>query len=171
MSAPAHNLHVEIEATRALLANYRDILADDEEAQADMVEGETNLHDAIRRALVRVAEIKAMCEGIEDLATRLGERRARLQQQDKSLRVALCSAMELAGLKRLETDVATISRKATPPAVVITAEAEIPSTFWKKQDPKLDMRALLAALKEADEAGKTIPGAVLSNGGETVSIR
>ena len=38
--------------------------------------------------------------------------------------------------------------------------------FWVRQDPKLDKRALLAALRDGPVAG-----AALSNGGSTVSIR
>ena len=46
-------------------------------------------------------------------------------------------------------------------------EALIPAKFWKPQDPKLDRAAVAEALK----AGETVPGASLSNGGLSLSIR
>lgn len=167
----AQDLRREIEAARVLLANYRDILGEDAEAQADAVEGETNLHEAIRPALARIAEIEAMCEGLTAAMDRLKARRSRLEQQGETLRTLLLAGMEMAGLKKVETDLATVSRKPVPPSVQITNEAEIPAAFWKRGDPKLDKKALLAALKEADEQGTKIPGAELSNGGETISVR
>jgi len=167
MSDATHALHRETEAARVLLATYRDILADDEQARADMVEGETSIQEAIRSGLVRLAEIRAMGVGIDDMIDRLKSRRERLAGQQESLREAILLAMEIAGLPKFETDVGTITRKRTPPSVVVVEEAEIPSAYWKPSDPKLDKRALLEALKE----GGTIPGAQLSNGGETLQVR
>jgi hypothetical protein len=46
-------------------------------------------------------------------------------------------------------------------------ESHIPEAFWKPQQPKLDRRALLAALK----AGEVIRGAALDNGGTALSVR
>ena len=171
MRDAAHDLQREVEAARVLLANYQDLLGDDAMAQADAVEGETNLHEALRAALVRVAEIDALCEGLVAMATRIDTRCHRLKEQGKTIRVAMCAAMEIAGLKRFETDIATLTRKPTAKSVVIVEEAEIPAQFWKAQEPKLDKAELLRALKEADESGERIPGAVLSNGGETVQIK
>lgn len=167
MSEAAHALHRETEAAKVLLATYRDILADDDDAKRDMVEGETNLQEAIRAGLVRLAEIRAMGVGIDDMVERLKKRRDRLSGQQDSLREALLLAMELGGLPKFETDVGTITRKRTPPSVVVVEEADIPSTYWKPSDPKLDKRALLEALKD----GQAIPGAQLSNGGETLQVR
>lgn len=167
MSDAGHALHRETEAAKVLLATYRDILADDDQARADMVEGETNIQEAIRTGLVRLAEIRAMGVGIDDMVDRLKTRRDRLSSQQESLREAILMAMEIAGLPKFETDVGTITRKRTPPSVVVVDEADIPSNYWKPSDPKLDKRALLDALK----GGETIPGAQLSNGGETIQVR
>ena len=168
--APAHTLLREIEAARVLLASYHDILGDDEVAKADAVEGQTDLREAFRPALARIAEIETMCAGLKAMADKLNSREHRLEEQAKTLRVLLLAAMEVAGLRRFETDIATLTRKPVAPSVVINVEAEIPSGFWRRGEPALDKKALLAALKEAHEAGETIPGAVLSNGGSTVQI-
>lgn len=162
----AHELHRETAAARVLLATYRDLLADDEEATADAIEGETDLREAIRGGLVRLAEIRAIGVGMDDLLERLKKRRERYAEQQENLRTAILLAMEIAALTKIETDIGTATRKRTPPAVIVTEEAAIPSTYWKPSDPRLDKKALLAALKE----GATVPGAQLSNGGETIQI-
>lgn len=160
-------LYLETEAARNLLATYSDILGDDDVAKCDAVEGETNLSDALMRAVARLSELDALRSGISAKISRLKERDARFEAQRDNLRTAICVAMEVAGMSRLETDVATVSRKKVPPGIVIVNEAEIPSEFWKPADPKLDRKALLDALKDR----KQVPGAQLSNGAETIQVR
>jgi hypothetical protein len=63
--------------------------------------------------------------------------------------------------------IATLTRKPVPPKVQILDEAAIPSQFWKRADPALDKKAIGDALK----AKQDVPGATLSNGGETISLR
>ena len=50
---------------------------------------------------------------------------------------------------------------------MVTDEAAVPEPFWRPQPPKLDRRALAEALK----TGQSIPGATLSNGGTTLSLK
>lgn len=164
------NLKDQIEAARMLLATYEDILGDDADLRRDTVEGETDLHEAIRRGVGRIAEIDALQAGIKAHLAALKARASRLEHQEKYLRTAILVAMEIGGLKRLETPLGTVTRRAVAPAVVVTNEADIPAEFWKRADPTLDKQALLAALKALAE-GQHIPGAELSNGGETIMIR
>lgn len=162
----SHQLHQEIEAARVLLTNYRDVLGDDAQATADMVEGETNLHYVLNKAVGRIVEIDALAAGLDAALANLGARKQRLQEQKDNLRALLVVAMELAATKRLETPLATVSLKPVPPKVEIINEADVPSKYWKAQDPKLDKKALLDALKAKEQ----VPGAVLGNGGATIQI-
>lgn len=157
----------EADAARAILANMADLLGDDADLIASTVEGETNLHEAIKRAVARVVEINGMMDGIASMIANLKDRGDRLEAQRDRLRSLIGVAMESGQIKRLETGLATISLRAVPPKVEIVNEAEIPTRFWKPQDPKLDRKAVLDALK----AKETIPGATLSNGGVTVTIK
>jgi hypothetical protein len=75
--------------------------------------------------------------------------------------------MQSGEIRTLDTPAGTVTRKAVPPSVLILEEAEIPAEFFKPQDPKLDKKAVAEALK----AGKPVPGAAMSNGGETIAIR
>lgn len=160
-------LEREAEAARSLLANIRDVMALDDGEAMTVVEGETNLIEAIGKAVDRIGELKAHEAAIAELAVSLSTRKARFEQQGDLLRAAVQSAMAAAGMKKLELPQATLTCKAIAPKAIILNEADIPSKFWKAQDPKLDRKAVLDALK----AKEAVAGAELSNGGETIQIR
>lgn len=166
MSTVTHDLAREAEAARSLLLNIRDVIGDDEEMIADAIEGETHLIETIAAADLRLMEIEALVEAIEAQQSALAGRKSRLKTQAERIKAAIVIAMSTAELKKAELPTGTISRRAVAPSVVETDLAEIPPRFWVQGDPKLDKRALLAALKEGP-----VPGAALSNGGETISIK
>ena len=163
----ARKLAIEAEAARSLLLNIADVVADDDEAKQDAIEGETNLKEAASLAVSRLAEISALSEAIKAQRDNLADRCQRLEKQADMIRAALLSAMATADVPKLEIAQATISRRAVPAKVIVTDETVIPSQYWKRADPKLDLRAIQSALKDNAE----IPGASMSNGGETVSLK
>ena len=75
--------------------------------------------------------------------------------------------MEETGLEKLTEPDFTVSLRISPPGVVITSEADIPEWFWIPQDPKLDKRAILDAIK----AGTAVSGAQLSNSKISLAVR
>jgi Gp157 protein len=166
MSA-TQELHREVEAAKALLAALAPLdLENDGALHRDMVEGSTDLHEAIRGAVARIVELRALKSGVATTMQILAERRDRFDDQEGRIRAALLTAMEVGRLQSLETTLATVSRRAVAPSAVVIAESEIPDHFKIPQPPKLDKRALLAALKEGPVAG-----AELSNGGMTIAVR
>ena len=167
MSDIKRTLELETEIARGLLANIHAVLADDEEAIHDAIEGETNLLETIGLAVDRVAELEALEAATKDRLDALKARKDRFGRQADNIRTALVSAMGAANLKKLELAQATITCKPVPPKACIISDADIPSQFWKAQPPKLDLAAITAALK----AKTDIPGATLSNGNETVVIK
>mgnify|MGYP000063484472 CR=1 FL=1 len=164
--SPLHDLKEQTRLAQGLLQTFANILVDDEQAAADMVEGETDLAAAIEMAVHRIASIDAMDTTLALMGERIAARRSRLNAQGDSLRTAITIALEATNTKRLELPFATVSRRVVPPKAQVITESEIPTQFWKRPDPKVDMRALLAALKEGP-----VPGAELSNGSETISIK
>ena len=168
MSDIALKLRQQSDDAKALLATYHDILGDDETARADIIEGETSLHDVIAMAVARVVELQGFLKANEAILEAISARNKRFEEQIDTLRTLVGSAMEIAGQKKLELPLGTVSLKAVPPAVRVTDESAIPSDFWKPQAPKLDKKALLAALKETSAS---VPGAELSNGGTTIQLR
>lgn len=163
----AHALVVETSNARNLLADMRDLLGDDADLIATTIEGETELTEVASKALGRILELNGMMDGIANMMASLKDRGERLQQQRDNLRTLLGVAMETGCIKKLETPLATASLRAVPPKAEIIDEAAIPARFWKPQEPKLDRKAVLDALK----AKEPVPGATLSNGGMTVSIK
>ena len=152
-----------------MLADMGDLL--DGDMRADFVEGQTSLHEVMELAVRRMLTIEAMRGGIKATMEQIKSRDHRLEEQLALLRTRLAVAMEIAGKtdERLQTPLATVSYRKTAPQVQIVDESKIPSEFFKRPDPKLDKVALKDALK-ALKPEEFIPGAVLDNGGSTVSL-
>lgn len=163
----SRNLQIQGEAARCLLANIRDVIGDDEDMVATAVEGETTLIEAIGGAVNRHQELEAHQQALETQIKALSERRSRFADQAARIKAAIHVAMGQGELRKLELPQATLSLRAVPAKAEIIDEAAVPAKFWKVQDPKLDKKAVLDALKAKED----VPGAILSNGGETISIR
>ena len=61
----------------------------------------------------------------------------------------------------------TVSVRSGTPALMITAEVNIPLDFWLTQPDKLDRLRVLLVLK----SGEVVAGATLSNPAHTLSVR
>lgn len=166
MSDVSHTLYRESEAAKVLLAQIADIVGDDEEAKADAVEGETSLNEAIDLAVQQLVDDMAAIKGLNDYIEKLTSRKERLQDRVAHFRTALASAMEQAGRKKIDHPAVTLSLRAVAASVSVTDEAAVPSKFFKPRDPKMDKKAILAALK----AKEAVPGCSLSNGGQTLAL-
>lgn len=194
MSDPQFALSKQMEAARILREQIADIAAGDVDFIRDTIEGETKLHEQIAALVASIAEDEALADGVKALVDNLGARKRRFEGRAELKRTLVASAMEIGELKKIETPAGTVSLKPVPPKLVPTEEAEIPSQFWKAGDPTLDRKALGDALKAraaalsdaqkiedaeeravaiaaAEAAHPPIPGATLSNGSTTISIR
>ena len=165
-SSAVHELHIETERARALVASIHDVLAGDDEVRRTTIEGETNLGEAINAAVGRIGQIEALAAGIKTQSDDLSARKARLERQADTLRAAILIAMETAGLPSHEGPLATVSLRPIARKLEICDEAAIPTRFWKPQAPVLDKNKLRIAIN----AGEVVPGARLDNGGLTVNI-
>lgn len=185
------DLHVSTEVARSLIYNVRSVMEgfakeDDEDAALSIAEGETDLLDVIDKAVTRVFDLEDMVKALAERKKAIGARQKRFEDQADLLRASLQNAMGAIEQTKLELAQATISVRPLAPKLTVTDEAMIPSAYWKPQDPVLDKVALTAALKaqaaKLAEAGDdaeaiarlskdAIPGATLSNGGETITIK
>src|SRR5260221_1658538 len=95
------------------------------------------------------------------------ERIAGFEQRAEKKHALVSSMMGRADLKKLAEPDFTVSLHRMPPSLVVTNEQEIPRAFWQPQPPKLDRQALTAVLR----GGQSVPGAVLDNGQNTISMR
>lgn len=133
----------------------------------DTIEGETNLAEACAFVLEQTHEDEILIEGLDAKIKELQVRKGRMEKSVETRRNVILMAMDKAGLHTIRSPLGTMTARPTPPKATITDEALIPARFWKPSDPKLDRAAVAGALK----AGEAVPGAVLSNGGLTLSVR
>lgn len=167
MNSIDHALHNEIQAAEVLRQTLVDIADGDEDLIRDTIEGETSLHDLIPMVAETLVLDKGLIGGIETTIKQLKDRKERIERRMAMRRTALLTAMQIAEKKTFETPAGTITRKAVPPSLLILDEAQVPSEFWKAQDPVLDKKALQEALK----AGNAVAGAMMGNGSETIQLR
>lgn len=166
-SEVVYRLQQETALALEIVAQTRCLVGDDEEMIETAIEGETDLREAIARAVARLSDLEALMSGCNELMQDLKKRFDRFADQHDRLRQMLAVALEATGAQRMELPQATLSLKRLPGKVTVTDEASLPMRFWKQAEPKLDRRALLDAMKD----GELIPGATLSNGGSTIQVK
>ncbi len=105
----------------------------------------------------------ALKQRISDMQTRL----SRIEHRVDKARDIVVEVMDRAGVRKVSAPDFTVSLRPTSPPLVVSDESEIPPDYWKPQAPKLDRQGLIGVLK----AGETVPGALLGNGGVTISVR
>ena len=161
-----YKLSREVEAAMTLKASMGE-LAEDDQLLADMINGETDIHEAITAVVTSMDEDQILLDGIVAREVELDARKHRIKNRIAAKRTAVEQAMSIAEIKKIEAATFTLSLKRKPEGLVIEDEAEIPAAFWKAQDPKLDKAAIKGALKD----GNAVPGASLDNGGIALQIR
>lgn len=167
MSDIEHKLHREQSAAVGLLANLRrEGGANDAELVADAIEGQTSLLEAISAALDEIDECDAIEIGCKAKSLEFSTRAANAAARRERIRAAIEQAMVLTEQSSLRLVSATVSVARRPPGLVVSNEADIPARFWAPEPPKLDRKALLAALRDK----QTIPGAGLDNGSVSLTV-
>lgn len=139
----------------------------DEETLHDTLEGITSLNELIAEIIRSALCDAALQTGLRSRLDEMRQRLSRLEQREAKKRQLALEAMSEAGLAKLEQPDFTASSRASPPALVVVAESEIPDDYWVPQPPKLDRQAVLQALKR----GTTVPGAQVSNAKPTLNVR
>lgn len=180
----------EAMAARALIESLRSMGEGDDDALVqDTIEGETGLFELIDGVLARIREDEIMVAGLAAIISDLEGRKARFEKRIPANRALIEQALLISEAKSFERPTATLTLSKRQPSVLVTAEEDIPSRFWKPGDPKLDRKALAAEMKARSEAlaalpddpearalalaalPPEIPGAVLSNAAPSLQIR
>ena len=147
-----------------LLTEFLEI---DEETLSDTLEGLTDLHDKLAAVIRSQQEDSVLANALKIRIKEMQERHARFEDRVTKKRELVTTVMDRAGITKIAESDFTASLRQTPRPLVISDDREIPKTYWKPQDPKLDRKRLMADLKSDEQ----IPGACLGNGGVTVSVR
>jgi hypothetical protein len=147
-----------------LLASFANL---DEDTIRDTLEGISTLDELIAEIVRSALVDQALRAGLRLRLDEMKERLDRLELREERKRELALEAMTDAGLKRIEAPDFTVTARAGTPALVITAEKEIPTPYWLPQPPKLDRQRLLVELK----SGAIVGGVQLSNPKQVLSVR
>ena len=167
MTSPSHRIAVEAATARALLLSVAETVADDDQAQQDVIEGETSLIEAITVAVRRIADVDAHAAALDTMIKDMKDRKHRFENAAETLRNSIRSAMETTSQAKFELPMATISLRKVPPKVDIVDPMAIPDIYLKQPPPVVDKVAIKLALT----GGVDVPGARMSNGSQTLAIK
>ncbi len=156
-----------VRGTQAAAGLIAELQGDDDALRHDMIEGETDLFEAIEAALAEIDECDVVAAGCKEKEAQFAERRRRSDARADRLRGRIEQAMCIAELPSVKLAGATLSLKAVPPKPIYEDEAAIPSEFWRQPDPVLDKKKIADAMKD----GRTIPGVSMTNGSSALQIR
>jgi hypothetical protein len=152
-------------AIRASLTVHHEVL-DDSDLMIVLAEGETSLFEALDHMLEADLLDEALVQGLKLQKDTLAVRLHRLNERRESRRAILEQALMLLERKSLERPIATLSLSNRAPALVVDEEAAIPAEYFDLK-PVLNRRRA----KEALDRGSQVPGARLSNGMVTLTLR
>lgn len=161
-------MRINPEVVRQQIANLKLLhidLFDDEEAWLLSLESETDINVLLTSIVRRIEDCKALVIGTKDRAEELAARRKRFEDRIESLRNLAFKMMDAADLAKLEMPEVTLSVRNVAPSVQIVDEESLPDIackFERKPD-KAKIKELLAT--------GLVAGAVMTNGGKTLSIR
>lgn len=149
----------------ALMADYPQ-LADDEELFRDMLEGNTRFNEIMDRLLSDMRDNETLAEAAAQRIGKIRERQTRLTHRVQFYRGLMHRLLTLTGLRSVALAEAKVSVCNSPEKVIITDENAIPDALCKiRKEPNK------TAIKNAIKNGQYVPGASLSNGGTTISVR
>ena len=137
---------------------------------ADTIEGQTNLVEAIDKALTEIDECEILVIGLKAKEAAFEARRKSVENRAERIKALIEQALVATDQPSMKLPSATLSLARRAPNAVLLNEAEIPARFWIEQErpaPKLDKKLLTEALR----ANETIPGATLDNGTISLTVR
>lgn len=151
---------------RAQLLEAFPELGDDERALIDTLDGISDLDDQIAAVLRTAVEREAMAEGIEGLVFKLHARHARLLAGADKMREAALSVMLESGRRKITKPDMTVTVMPGKAGVTVTDETLLPDSCVK-----IVRRPSMTAIREAIEAGESVPGTAPKNPKPYLTVR
>lgn len=150
---------------RRLLADDPELAAD-EAMLSDMLDGEVDALDLVRRIVRFALDAGSLADAADARATDLIARRDRFKRRAETARAAAFGMLDALGERRLMDAEFTASIGTGRSSLVLTDESALPDTLMRTTRVP-DRAAILAALK----AGQAVPGAEMSNAPPLLTIR
>lgn len=146
-----------------LLEQDPTVLEDD--ALADVLDGETDALDVVRRLIRYALEQQSLANAAEARATDLGIRQARFEARMEAARQTARDMLDALGINRLQAEDFSVSVRPGKPTVQITEPEKLAEEFWRVVTTRTVDKPLV---KAALDAGREVEGACLSNGAPPV---
>jgi hypothetical protein len=143
-------------------------LTEDETLRADVIEGQTDATKVLSTLVYRMQDAEMMASALAQRGNDLNARQAAFDRKGDAMRKLILRIMETSQIRKMPLPEATLSIRSVPPSVTITDASQLPEEFTVT---KTETRPDRQKIKEALQEGREIPGAVLSNGSETLSVR
>jgi len=156
----------EITSFLAAMTNENPDVKIDEDFRADLLEGTTDYLDIVDSLILNLHITNAYKDGIKDARARLDQREERLERKIELIRRLLKKMLEMADLRSVKAPSGTVSIGAKSPSVEIVDEGLIPDEYMR-----ISISPSKTLIGNKLKAGEDVPGARLTNGGETLIVR
>lgn len=178
----------EAAALEALLADFRDMLAEDPDFALDLAEGQTNALEIIDALVIADGLDAELIAGAKVAKATIEHRVDRFKARIERRRAIIERFLLIMDQKKLERPAATLSLANRKVTVEVSDESAIPSQFFTTPAPVLDKKKLneavsaIMAARDAEVAAAraenrepilpALPeGVLLGNGGQSLTIR
>ena len=141
-------------------------IEEDEDGWALSVESETDVFELLRQIERRRQEAETMAGALASNIAQMQLRQGRFEKREQAMRLFAFRVMQIADISKAELAEATLSIIRTPRKVIITNPEAIPDTLQR-----IERTPNKSKIKELLLDGGSVPGAALSNGDATISIR
>lgn len=108
---------------------------------------EESIQDKAQNIALLIRNLEADTEAIKLEEKRLAERRRAVENNCKSLKDYLYQQMTVLEVKRIKGTIVTVGIQKNPASLNIEPDAVIPPEYTIHQEPKVDKKALLEAVK------------------------
>jgi len=173
-AAPQVPSGYQLERAVSLWQQLRDVydldpsLAEDEDViNSAFADAEITHPDTL---LSRAIDALVWCERREveadDIRREVIARRDRYRARASNIRVIIAELLDALRIRSHRAKYGAASLAAGPPSVVLTDADLVPDEFVR-----IERHVQLTPIKEAIEAGREVPGAVMSNGSTVLRIR
>lgn len=162
LQADIANLVAEIDS---LFAAYPE-LAEDEDLRRDCLEGETSTYEVLRRLVNIERDADSMAKAIASRVADLQARKARMEKRKEAMRMLMLRVMKAGNITKAPLPEATVSVSKGRDSVEITDESKLPKWAYETVR-KPDKKAIMERLA----ANKSVPGAALKTGEDTLTVR
>ena len=139
-------------------------LPEDDPDKIEMMNVEGDYSALMDWVILKRAEALATEDAIKSLIEKYTIRKSMAANNAEKMKDILRILMESAGEMKYKSAVGTVTRKALPQKAVIVSPELVPDEYCKKEISK-------TLVNQAVAEGIEIPGVVMSNGGESVTVR